>query len=116
MVVRDIDDSRLVGSRIRELRVQKGMSQATLAEKANLSLPQISSIELGKSRMLLSSFIRITEALQVSADLLLRPDVPEVKNIYKSEFSELLNDCTVKEIEAILKIVKELKDTMHAEE
>lgn len=113
MTGRDITESQIIGSRIREVRVKKGMSQAELAAKANISLPHISDLELGKSRMMLASFVRITEALQVSADLLLRPDIPEVKNLYQSEFADILDDCTPAEIDSILKIVKELKTTMH---
>lgn len=112
----DMTDAQMIGSRIRAVRLQKNMSQADLAVKANLSLPQISDIELGKSRMMLTSFVRIAEALQVSADSLLRPDVPEVKSIYQNEFADVLNDCTPAEIESILKIVKELKSTMHKKE
>ena len=116
MTGRNITESQIIGSRIREVRVKKGMSQAELAVEANISLPHISDIELGKSRMMLASFVRITEALQVSADSLLRPDIPEVKNLYQSEFADILYDCTPAEIDAILKIVKELKATMHKKE
>ena len=98
-----------IGVRIREIRISKGMSQADLATRANISLPHISEIEHGKTKMLLATFIRVTEALQVSADVLLRPDIPEVKNIYESEFSELLSDCSPAESDAILKVVKDLK-------
>lgn len=116
MTGRDKTESQIIGSRIREVRVKKGMSQAELAVEANISLPHISDIELGKSRMMLASFVRITEALQVSADSLLRPDIPEVKNLYQSEFADILYDCTPAEIDSILKIVKELKATMHKKE
>lgn len=110
---RDITESQIIGSRIREVRVKKGMSQAELAAKANISLPHISDLELGKSRMMLASFVRITEALQASADSLLRPDIPEMKNLSQSEFADILDDCTPAKIDSILKIVKELKTTMH---
>lgn len=103
-----------IGARIREVRIEKKMSQADLAEKAHMSLPHISEIELGKTRMLLSTFVQITEALQVSADSLLRPNTPESKNIYTSEFASLLSDCTPAEIDSILKIVKEVKASMHS--
>lgn len=106
-------ESQLIGSRIREVRIERGMSQADLAAKANISLPHISDIEHGKTRMMLASFVRIIEALQVSADSILRPDVPEVRNLYQHEFSEILADCTPKEIDSIFKIVRELKTTMH---
>ena len=102
-----------VGKRIREIRVKKNMSQADLADKANISLSQVSDIETGKSSMRLTTFIGIVEALQVSADVLLRSDIPEVNNLYKSEFAEVLEGCTPTEIDSILKIVKEVKRSMH---
>lgn len=104
-----------IGSRIREIRMKKKMSQSDLAVQAQISLPHVSDIERGKSKMMLSTFIRITEALQVSADMLLRPDIPEVNGIYQNEFAEILGDCSPSEIDAILRIVKELKETLHAQ-
>ena len=102
-----------IGKRIREFRVKKNMSQAALADKANVSLSQISDIERGKTSMRLTTFIGIVEALQVSADVLLRTDIPEVNTLYKSEFAEVLADCTPSEIDSSLKIVKEVKRSMH---
>lgn len=110
----EMDAFKQIGSRIRAARVDKKMSQADLAEKAHLCLPQISELELGKVKMNLSTFIKIIEALQVSADSILRPDTPEIKNVYQGEFADLLSDCTAAEMESILKIVKELKSTMHS--
>ena len=107
-------DLKKIGLRIREIRLGKKMSQADLAVKAHLSLPQISDIERGKSNMMLNTFIKIAEALQISADSLLRLNIPEVNNLYNDEFAELLSDCTPNEIDSILKIVAELKTTMHS--
>ena len=107
-----LNERQLIGSRIREARVGRRMCQADLAAKANISLPNVSAIETGKTNMKLESFIRIIEALQVSADSLLRPDVPEVRSLYQSEFDELLADCSPKELDSILKIVREVKSTM----
>lgn len=107
-----LNERQLIGPRIREARVGRRMSQADLAAKANISLPHVSAIETGKTNMKLESFIRIIEALQVSADSLLRPDVPEVRSLYQSEFDELLADCSPKELDSILKIVREVKSTM----
>lgn len=102
-----------IGARIRVARLERKMSQAELADKAHMCLPQISEVELGKVKMNLYTFIKIVEALQVSADSILRPDTPEMKSIFQGEFAELLSDCTAAETESILKIVKELKATMH---
>ena len=103
---------KAIGSRIREARQKLGMSQAALAEKSRISLPHISDVELGKKKMQVATFIRIAEALQISTDELLRPDIPEVRNIYSSELAEALNGCTPVEADSILKIVRQLKETM----
>ena len=101
-----------VGRRIRAARVARKMSQAALAEKANLSSAEISQIECGRSDPRTQTLIRIVEALQVSSDTILRPNVPSVVSIGKNEFDELLSDCTPQEIESILTISRQLKETL----
>lgn len=109
------DNSQLnkqIGLRIREVRLQKKMSQAELAELSHINLPHISDIELGKKEMRLSTFVRIVEALQVSSDQLIRPNIPEVNMIQSNEFAQIMSDCTSSERESILRIVRELKSSL----
>ena len=101
-----------IGARIRNARIEQKMSQADLAAKANISLPHISSIELGKTKMLLSPFIRVIEALQISADSVLRANVPAVTSMYASEIAELFEDCTPSELESLKSIIQNIKATM----
>ena len=103
-----------IGERIRAIRVSKGMSQADLAFAAHLATSNVSDIELGKTKMWLATFVKLVEALQVSADSILRPDVPEVNSLYQREYAQLLTDCTPSEIETIMKIAKEVKASLHA--
>ena len=110
----DVETYKRIGSRIRDLRIKKSMSQAELAERAYISLPHISEIENGKTKLRLSTFVYIAEALQVSADTLLRLDVPEVNVMYQSEFDDLLSDCTPAEIESLIQIVAQIKATMRS--
>ena len=102
----------LLGQRIREQRKEKGWTIEQFAERVDLSANYVGDLERGVKIPKLETFIRIIEALQVSADSLLRPDVPEVRSLYQSEFDELLADCSPKELDSILKIVRELKSTM----
>ena len=111
----DLKFYQLIGSRIRDIRIQKGLSQAALAEKAKLSLPVISAIENARSRIWLFTFARIAEALEVSADDILRLSTPPSTANYPEEFAELLNDCSASELEAILKIVKQVKVTFDSQ-
>ena len=101
-----------IGARIRNARIERKMSHAELAVKANISLPHINSIELGKTKMLLSTFTRVIEALQVSADSILRANVPTVTSIYANEIAALFEDCTPSELESLKAIIKNLKTTM----
>ena len=114
MAISEAEAYKAIGARIREVRLKKKMSQQELGVAANISLPHISEIELGKSQMRLATFIRIAEALQVSTDYLIRPDVPEVNAIYQSEFEDMIADCSPTEIDSIFRIIRELKSTMRA--
>lgn len=106
--MRELEDARYkaIGARIRDVRIEKNMSQAELAEKAFISVPHMSEVENGKTKLRLSTFVYITEALQVSADVLLRPNTPEVNGIYQGEFKDLLADCSPAEIDSIMETSK----------
>ncbi len=111
-----MDDKNLlceIGQRIRKARNNKKLSQEDLAFKAGLSTCSISDIELGKTNLGVLTLIKIIEALDVSADIILRPDVASVNKIYQNEFAELLKDCTPSEIETITKLAKDVKNTLH---
>ncbi|MDE7082495.1 MAG: helix-turn-helix transcriptional regulator [Clostridia bacterium] len=103
-----------IGQRIRAARQAKGMSQADLAYAAGIGLPHISDIELGKKQLSILTFAKIVEVLEVSADEILRANVPAVNQIYQNEFAQLLQDCSPVESESLLKIVKEIKTVLHS--
>jgi len=107
-------DSKIkdIGYRIREARKQQRLSQADLAEKAQVSITHISDIENGKTNIGIDIFMRLTEALQVSADWLLRTDIPQVSAIQSREISDILSDCTADETHAITKMVRDMKDAL----
>ncbi len=75
------DTLRLVGQRIQDVRRQRGISQTGLAEQLNISPSHMSNIETGRTNFGVDIFKRITEVLQISADYLLRSNVPAVTDI-----------------------------------
>ena len=101
-----------IGSRIREIRISKKLTQSDLAEKADLSLPLISDIEHGRSKIWLITFARVCEALEVSANDILRLDTPAAINEYPQEFKDLISGCSSSEIESILRVAKEVKSSI----
>lgn len=103
------DKFKDVGARIREARKVQKLSQADLAERLQISTSHMSDIENGKKNIGLDIFMRLTEALQVSADWLLRTDIPSVSNIQNSEVVEILSDCSADEVQFLIKMMKEMK-------
>ncbi len=97
-----------VGRRISQARTDKGFSQATLAEKANISVSHLSNIERGRKSLSAEVLLRIAEALQVSADGILFTDIPQVHKEVEGQIDVNLNNCTAREKEFILKIIKDL--------
>ena len=104
--------NEIIGKRIRDIRVAKKMSQQELAVRADLSLPHISDIELGKKSMKLVTFIRILEALKVSADAILQVNISKAKQQKYDEFSQLLEDCTPSEAEMMKTLLLQMKETL----
>jgi DNA-binding XRE family transcriptional regulator len=66
------------GQRLRELRVERGLSQESLAARAGLDRTYISGIERGRRNLSLGNIERLAIALKVEAAELLRApvDVP----------------------------------------
>lgn len=97
-----------VGRRIAKARRDRGYSQAVLAEKANISISHLSNIERGCKSLSAEVLLKIAEALQVSADIILFTDIPGVHKEVGREIGINLNNCTVREKEFILKLIKNI--------
>ncbi len=103
-------DLKELGKRIRAVRNARRLTQAYLAETLNISPSHYSDIEMGKTNFGIDIFMRITEVLQVSADELLRTDVPSVNAVYSAEIEEIFRDCSNAEKEAMLKTLQNMKN------
>jgi len=101
-----------MGARVRDARLKLNLSQVALAELAQLHPTYISQIENGKANLSIDVFIRLTEALQVSADWLLRSNVPTVNQLEEHEIVSLLSDCSATERKTILKMIKDIKSAL----
>ena len=97
-----------IGSLIRQARKEKNLSQSDLADLIQISISHMSDIENGKKKIGIDIFMKITEALDVSADWLLRTNTSNVKSIQNHEALDVLTDCTTQETEVILKLMKEI--------
>ena len=74
----------ILGSNIRNLRKERNWTQEQLAEKAEISVPYMTQIELGKKQASLETVENIAKALSVSIDELFRSTPSHSKNINAS--------------------------------
>ena len=101
-----------IGRRIREARVASGMTQVQLAEAAGIYATHLGDIETGRSSFKVEVLLKIVKALNVSADSLLQTAIPQTIGMHSSELEQLLADCTEDEIASIMRIVRELKQSL----
>ena len=102
------------GQRIKEARLARGFTQVELAERLDISQNHLSRLELGKTKCGILVFLHLVEALQISSDELLRPNIPSDAVISSNELNSVLEDCTQYEAGAIIKMARELKATLRA--
>ena len=88
---------RKFGQRVRYLRKEKGLTQAKLAEKANLTNNYISNIETQHSIPSLETLVKICAALEVTPNDLLLGTVQTSSEYLLQESVEMLSKCTPKE-------------------
>ena len=107
-------DLKQIGQRLRSTRLDRGLSQEDLSFESGVAVANISDIELGKKDIRISTFIHLIEALGVSADEILRANVPHVNVILQKEFATVLSDCSADELTSIIELVKNIKKTWRA--
>jgi transcriptional regulator with XRE-family HTH domain len=86
---------RVFGSRLRELREEKSVTQEELAKRVELSRTSITNIEKGRQRIMLHQLVELAEALDANPSDL----IPQVE----SENGEALRPDVARVIEALQK-------------
>ncbi|WP_033165302.1 helix-turn-helix transcriptional regulator [Clostridium sp. KNHs205] len=99
----------IIGRRVREIRLQKQISQEILAEWIEMSVTYISHIETAKKRASLETLVKIANALGTTVDQLLSGNQENDQEEYKEELVQLLEDCTSYEKRVIYEIAAAAK-------
>lgn len=97
-------DYKLMGDRLRKVRIEKNYTQEKLAELLNVSIAYISRIETGKTHINLKRLNEICTVLETSESYILNGASENSKSYLSSEFSSILNDCSSKDKELIYQI------------
>ena len=98
-----------IGNRIRAERTKQKISQEKLAEKVGVGTTHISHIETGNTVPSMKTFVAIINALDVSADELLRNHIYKSKHLLEGELAAMIEDCTDEESRIIANTAKSLK-------
>lgn len=99
----------LIGGHIRDIRSAKGLTQAELAEKIDVSTPFISKIERGVKHPSLETLISIASSLGTTIDVLLLGNQSEDRTIYQKELRDVMRGCSNAEQEFILSVIKTIR-------
>ena len=101
-----------IGRRVRKFREERCLTQEALAEAAGVSVPYVSHIERGIKKLSLGTLLRLSAALDVTVDTLLRGNQPAEANAFYSDVQELLDDCSQKERKVLLEIAAAVKQIL----
>lgn len=91
-----------MGQRIIKCRKKLGLTQEALAEKGNMTTQFVSYAELGKRAMRPENLMKVSSALEVSADFLLTGDIIDKDCLLLSEKLQKLTPSQFKIIENII--------------
>lgn len=105
-------DYKDIGHRIKDKRIQKGMTQEKLSELIGIGPSHMSHIESGSTVPSFDVFISILNALECSADDLLCREVTASKPLLNSWLSDIIADCDPTEIKILSDIVISAKQTL----
>ncbi len=103
-----------LGRRIRLTRKKRGLSQNVLSEMIDKTPAYLSYIEGGFKCMSLDTFVDLVNALNTTADDLLRDSLNNTVIIIHNSFSELLSDCTQYEERVLLDTAIAVKEALRA--
>ena len=102
----------LIGLRIKELRLKRGMTQEQLAEKADISTNFLACIEIGKRKGSFETYSKIVNILGSSLDYITQDSIESAKiNILKRELDEYFSGCGEKNQKLIVRLAKDVRDS-----
>ncbi len=99
-------DYKVIGQRIREVRKERNITQAKLADKLDISVVFLSRMERGVSEISLKRLMQICSILDVPVERILSGTQKENSVYLFKEFDELLENCSSEKRKLIYDIAK----------
>ena len=99
-------DYNVIGSRIKEARIAKRLTQEDLAEQIDVSVAFLSRVERGSSHVNLRRLNQLCNLLDVSEGYILNGSASTSTNYLDKEFSDLLKQCSPEKQKMIYNVAK----------
>lgn len=94
-----------LGKALREARNSRSLTQEQLAELADIGVMYLGEIERGKKMPSLKIFIKLIEALDVSADYILRNELSSGKDYVFDEITQMLAGLSPKQRKCVAEMI-----------
>lgn len=101
-----------IGQRIKQKRIEKGLTQERLAELVGIGPSHMSHLESGKTVASMDVFIAICNVLKCSADELLCREIVAAKPMLDCWLIDLVADCDAVETKILTDILLSAKNTL----
>ena len=104
-------DYSVIGSRIKQARLSKNLTQEDLADQIDISVAFLSRVERGNSHINLKRLNQICGLLDVSEGYILNGASNNAKNYLEQEFAELLKKVSPQKQKLIYNVAKAIAET-----
>lgn len=104
-------DYNIIGSRIKQARLAKNLTQEDLSEQLDVSVAFLSRVERGSSHINLKRLNQICKILEVSEGYVLNGASNNSENYLNREFAELLKNCSPEKQKMIYNVAKTIIDS-----
>jgi len=102
-------DLHAIGSKLYEIRKTRGLTQAEVAEKADISDRAYADIERGSVTMRIDTLLKLCLALRVTPNDILVEDKAEIT---EQDIAGVIEDCSNREKETALKLLSVYIDSL----
>ncbi len=107
-------DIEALGRRIKAVRKRRGLSQNNLSELIDKSPTYLSYVESGTKCMSLDAFVDIVNALNTTADDLLKDSLENIAIVTVNGFSSVLADCDSYEQRVLIDLIISAKEILRS--
>lgn len=98
-----------IADKLKEIRLNKGLTQEYIANMADVNTSHISNIENNRVKISLQTLVAVCNALDVTVDFILSNEYNNPNSVLDNEIMKELEDCDYNTKEQILKIIRALK-------